>query len=113
MPNPLRITLTNPSGSTWNASPGTWGQGATVTPAGTVTFNAPTGGCRVFTSPTNAFDNEASNGQLDLSAGDNSFTVASGISNGDVISYCVCGSSETCQPVSTRETGGYTIKASS
>lgn len=105
----LHIAITNPSTNVWSAEPPDGPAGATVDNQGQVTFHcAPQGGCRVYTSPTGAFVNEA-NGYEQLVHGNNTYTLAPGVDDSD-ISYCVCGPSETCSPIGPKLTGGYSIQ---
>jgi len=109
----LQVAITyNPSNGQWKAEPPDGPAGATVNNQGQVTFHGvPSGGCRVYTSPAGTFVNET-NGYVELSQGNNAYTLASGVDDSS-ISYCVCGPSATCNPTSPRETGGYSIKVGS
>jgi hypothetical protein len=105
----LQVAITyNPSTEVWTANPPN-PPSAAVDNQGQVTFHcAPQGGCRVYTSPTDAFVNEA-NGFEQLAQGNNTYVLASGVDDSSV-SYCVCGPSDSCTATSPRDTGGYSIK---
>jgi hypothetical protein len=107
----LKVTLTyNPAKDEWKANPPNPSNGAKVDNQGQVTFHCvQSGGCRVYTSPGDAFVNET-NGYEQLGQGDNTYTLTSGVDD-SAISYCICGPAESCMPTSPRETGGYSIQA--
>ena len=103
----LRITITYSSGN-WDSRPPDPSNGAKVDNNGTVTFHcSQQGGCRVYTSPANAFVNEV-NGYEQLNQGDNTYTLAVDDVN---VEYCVCGPSDSCSPTQRLTlTGGYSIQ---
>lgn len=74
-----------------------------------IRFNCATqGGCRIYFSPSDAFDGQSS--PLDLNQGNNGPYDPKGV---ETINYCVCGPSDTCTPVSPEATGGYVIEVGS
>lgn len=78
--------------------------------AGEVYFdvdNSLTDGCQVHTSPSSAFENEASGGYIPLGPGLNGpFTPAV---VDQTITYCSCATKGTCDPFKPTEQGGNTI----
>ena len=107
----LKVTITyNAAKDEWKANPPDPNGGAKVDNQGQVTFHCvQSGGCRVYTSPSDAFVDEA-NGYEQLVQGDNTYTLTSGVDDSD-IDYCVSGPADSCTPTSPRETGGYSIQA--
>ena len=106
----LQVAITyNPSKDEWKADPPNGPAGATVNNQGQITFHGvPSGGCRVYTSPTDAFVNET-NGYEQLNPGNNAYTLTDSVDDTDVL-YCVCGPNEKCSPTNPRLTGGYSIQ---
>lgn len=107
----LQITIThNPTNDQWDANPGTPAAGAAVNNQGQVTFHdVPQVGCRIYTSPADAFESEPADGCEQLPHGNTTLTLASGVDDSEVL-YCVCGPNEACTPTSPKETGGYSIQ---
>jgi hypothetical protein len=105
----LQVSITyNPSTDVWTANPPN-PPAAAIDNGGQVTFHcSPQGGCRVYTSPDDAFVNET-NGYEQLVHGNNTYTFADGVDDTEV-TYCVCGPTDSCTATSPRDTGGYSIK---
>ena len=106
----LQIAITyKPSTDEWIANPPRPPEAA-VDNQGQVTFHcSQQGGCRVYTSPADAFVNET-NGYEQLNQGNNTFTLAAGVDDA-FIDYCVCGPTQSCTPTSPKATGGYAIQS--
>ena len=76
---------------------------------GDVVFNvAPSGGCRLHTSPAQAFEGEASDGYITLSNGTNPALIP--IVEDATIMYCTCAIGSTCNPSGLADDGGNSIK---
>ncbi len=110
-PNPLAIRVNkNPDGR-WIATPPDPEHGANVRDNGTVDFNVETaGGCWVYTTPTNAFQDEPSNGCLKLNEGTHDEDLASP-GNNTTITYYVVDPGQI--PPRSIDTGPYSIKSGS